>query len=1033
MPTATAITQRQDARRLHHRNAALPQQSEDRSRQNSHHLKREIRIDANRDRRQHHRRDDEPPHTLRRRKLFAQKDEQAGYQQPVIAERIVSPEAIVERRRQQEKRARHHHAQQVWVGEQPENSQREKEQQRARQYGFDPEVLHRFRQQARERLQRHRHQRVQVGQRNRLARADSWNRASAQTATKDTVLILPHTHWEGAVFKTREEYLQIGLPNILKALYLLKKYPDYRFVLDQMCYVRPFIERYPSEVAAFRELLAQGRLQIAGGTDTMHDNNIPSGESIVHQYLLGKTYFREKLGYDVTTGWGLDTFGHNAQMPQILKLAGMKAYWFQRGVAAPDTASEFLWQGIDGTKIPAFWLPIGYSALYDVPGEEGEFNNLLKIRFDSLTPFARGHERVLMAGADVSEPEEKLPIMVEKFNHSTTAPFNVRFALPADFEALAAKRTDRPVIRGDLNPVFQGVYSSRIEVKQAIRNSERLLTTAEKLGVIAGLFDAAPQREALDEAWEPLLFNQTHDLTSGVMVDKVYEDSLQRYAQARSRAEKLIDSSLDTIVKHINTAGNGVPIVVFNSMGWPRSDLAEVDVPFTDAGVRQFALFNPDGKAVPVQFLSVLRNEDGGIRQARIAFIAQTIPAMGFAVYHAVPNAAGPEEPRGQTHNTTRDDRASIENQYYKATFNLWTGEMTSLILKEGNWEALAGAGNVVAREYDGGDFWELYGTLNGGRFTSMKKEILAPRPAYTLWSSDFVGGSGATTSGPVFSEFHVRHPFGKNQFATNVRVYNGLRRIDINTELVNQEEFVRYRAVFPANITDGTLMEEIPFGAIERPPRQEFPAQNWIDYSNGAHGLSLINQGLPGNNVVDGKLMLSLMRSTKLISYGFIGGYEPGVGSDTGLGLGAKYSLNYALVPHTGDWRSAAPWRAGMEFDNPLIVRTAAAHAGDLPAKWGLVELSGEDVVTSALKPGPNGTVVLRVYEAVGRANKGVRAMWGDRISQVHEANLIEDAGESIAAGGNGFTFDLQPYEIKNFTLTLKHLPAASDVAASH
>src|SRR6476469_11095085 len=86
-------------------------------------------------------------------------------------------------------------------------------------------------------------------------------------AQRELVLVVPHTHWEGAVFKTREEYLEIGLPNIEKALYLLEKYPDYRFVLDQMCYVRPFLERYPAEVPAFREFLSQGRLQIAGGTD----------------------------------------------------------------------------------------------------------------------------------------------------------------------------------------------------------------------------------------------------------------------------------------------------------------------------------------------------------------------------------------------------------------------------------------------------------------------------------------------------------------------------------------------------------------------------------------------------------------------------------------------------------------------------------------------------------------------------------------------------------------------------------------------
>jgi len=826
------------------------------------------------------------------------------------------------------------------------------------------------------------------------------------------------------VFKTREEYLEIGLPNILKALYLLNKYPDYRFVLDQMCYVRPFLERYPSEAPAFRKFLAEGRLQIAGGTDTMHDNNMPSGESIVRQYLLGKSYFREKLGYDVTTGWGLDTFGHNGQMPQILKLAGMKSYWFQRGVAAADTPSEFLWEGIDGTRIPAFWLPIGYSALYDVPENEPEFNALLKSRFDSLTPFTRGDTRVLMSGADVSEPEEKLPIMLEKFNRSGNQPFAARFAVPADFEALADKRTDRPVIQGELNPLFQGVYSSRIEVKQAIRDLERLLTTAEKLSVMAGLLGASSQREAIEEAWEPVLFNQTHDLTSGVMVDKVYQDSLERYAHARLLAGNLINGSLDSIVAHADTSGNGNPLVVFNTLAWPRNDEIEVDVPFSEQGVRQFALFNAEGNAVPVQLLSVLRNEDGGIRQAHIAFIARDVPAMGYEVYHAVANVTGQPEASTRLYNTMRDDRGTIENEFYRATFNLWTGEMTSLVLKENDWESLANPGNVVAREYDGGDFWELYGTLNGARFTSMKKEILPPRPAYTQWSSDTVGGSGTASSGAVFSEFHIKHPFGKNQFATRVRVYQGLRRIDISTELVNDEEFVRYRALFPISIQHGTVMEEIPFGAIERPQRQEFPAQNWIDYSDGMHGVSLINEGLPGNNVADGKLMLSLMRSARLISYGFIGGYEPGVGSNTGLGIGGKYTLRYAIVPHVGDWRSAAPWRTGMEFNSPLIAHRAAAHSGVLPAKWGLLEISAGDVVTSALKPGRDGTVVVRVYEAAGKASRGVQANWRAQVSEVNAANLIEDAGERVAAQGDGFAFDLKPYEIKTFKLHLKLPP---------
>ncbi len=160
------------------------------------------------------------------------------------------------------------------------------------------------------------------------------SQTQAPSDKRTTLWIIPHTHWEGAVFKTREAYLQEDLPNILQALYLLRAFPEYRFVLDQAAYVKPFLERYPEEAAEFRSFISQGRLEIVGGNDVMLDVNIPSGESWIRQVLYGKGYFRQALNVDVTTGWALDTFGHHAQMPQLLKLAGYKSYWFQRGVHA---------------------------------------------------------------------------------------------------------------------------------------------------------------------------------------------------------------------------------------------------------------------------------------------------------------------------------------------------------------------------------------------------------------------------------------------------------------------------------------------------------------------------------------------------------------------------------------------------------------------------------------------------------------------------------------------------------------------------
>ena len=116
---------------------------------------------------------------------------------------------------------------------------------------------------------------------------------------------------------------------------------------------------------------------------------------------------------------------------------------------------------------------------------------------------------------------------------------------------------------------------------------------------------------------------------------------------------------------------------------------------------------------------------------ARIGFVAHDVPALGYAVYHVAPaaanrNAGAAQAPLAASGNSDRDDTGTLENEFYKATFNLWTGEMTSLVLKQNGWEALSGPGNVVAREEDRGDFWELYGTLNGSRLTAMQRKYSA-------------------------------------------------------------------------------------------------------------------------------------------------------------------------------------------------------------------------------------------------------------------------------------------------------------------
>jgi alpha-mannosidase len=176
----------------------------------------------------------------------------------------------------------------------------------------------------------------------------------------------------------------------------------------------------------------------------------------------------------------------------------------------------------------------------------------------------------------------------------------------------------------------------------------------------------------------------------------------------------------------------------------------------------------------------------------------------------------------------------------------------------------------------------------------------------------------------------------------------------------------------------------------------------------------------MPGNNVDGGTMMLSLMRSARINSYVFHGGYEPGVSSDSGLALGKRLSLQYALMPHAGDWRAAGSWRAGLEFNNPLIAKTLEAHAGPLPNQWGMLKVSHANAVVSALKPGRDGVAVLRVYEASGKATPGVTVQTAATLTGASESNLIEDSGQTVAIRTNEISFDLRPYEIKTFRLQL-------------
>jgi alpha-mannosidase len=836
---------------------------------------------------------------------------------------------------------------------------------------------------------------------------------------KGTFWVIPHTHWEGAVFKTREEYLAMGLPNILKAMKLLREQPDYHFVLDQVAYVRPFLERFPDQEPNFRKFLAEGRLQLVGALDVMPDVNMPGGETFVRQMQYGKGYYRRKLGVDVTSAWLVDTFGHHAQMPQLLALGGYKSFWFSRGVPRPEHPSEFLWEGIDGTRIPAFFLPHSYGLLYGSPHDLPGFQAFALQRFGMLNANAFGMDRVGLSGVDVSEPEEHLVPLIQSFNKQNDAPFVMRMAVPSEFEAVVAKRPDRPVFKGELNPIFQGTYSSRIELKSWMRTLERKLVTAEKLAALAAWLGSRPDHAALWRAWEPVLFNETHDLSSGVMTDHVYEDTVRSYEFSNRLADELIEKNFQVLAPQVDTQGTGTAILVFNPLGWLRDDIAEVELGFAASDVKSLDLVDDAGAHVSVQVEQPTTYSDGSLKTAHIAFVAKQLPALGYRVFHVIGKSdGGSPKPAPATPTDT------IETDLYVLKVDAATGAITRLHAKELDRDVFSGPANIIARQEDRGDLWELYRGLNGGSKIAMTNRQEVPRSGQAKFSHEYKRDPGKWRIGPVYSEFEVSHPFDTGSFASIVRVYQHLRRIECRTQLVNNEKYVRYQALFPTTLKNSKIVHEIPFGAIERPAGIEFPAQNWVDYSNEKGGMALLNIGLPGNITRDGTLMLSLLRAHTLGAYGFGGGYEPGMSSDSGFQLGQVRTMHYALLPHYGDWKAAGVARSGLEFNHPLLARVVANHPGPLPRRWGFLDVSAPNVVVSDLKPARDGGIVLRLYEAMGVNVEEATVKLNVKLALARVTNLLEDPGPDLTIEKQSMRLPFHPYEIKTVVFHTEPVP---------
>jgi len=839
------------------------------------------------------------------------------------------------------------------------------------------------------------------------------------------IYLVPHTHYDAVWVFTKQDYFHINIELILrKAIELMEK-SDYKFLIEQTSLIEEVERRSPYLFSRIKKFVKDGKVEIANGEYLMADTMIPRGETLVREILLGKMYVKEKFGIDVPVMWAADSFGYNAQLPQIYRKSGYKYFAFRRGVDK-DKPSEFWWQGLDGTRILAHWMPLGYRAGLDLTKLDESFRTLKA---------AAATQHVLMpSGSGVTPPQPETVRTVRKWNRNHKRS-QIKIAKSSDFfEAVEKEAKNLEVREGELysgrySEVFPNCCSSRMWVKQNLRKYENLLLSCEKWAAIAWLLGLPYPDDELRDNWKKILWAAFHDVAPGTGVDEAYNEARDNFTLLQARLPETCNDSLYYISRQIRKRAD---IIVFNHLSWEVTGWVEVELGFDRGQIKSIEGLTTDKESLEIEIMEFTRYADDSLQTAKIGFVA-TVPALGYQTYKILRRK--PRRPAGPK---IRIVGNTIQNQFFKVQVNPSNGLIH--IFQDGEWLA---RGNELVLEEETGDLYyhhqHLEQPLNteGGkgikygafRMKSFKIDKSPLRRVINI-ESDYFALRWPYRLLDKLRPLIWRHSF--LSFSEKIIIYNDIPRIDFITTAYNRHPQVRIRVRFATAIDSPQYQSETQFGVISRPvnqyylkPEEEwvekpsgiYPALNWVDYSDKGRGLTLINKGLPAHEIRDGSIYLTLLRSILMLSSDGVTG--PAIPTPDAQEM-KTYQFEYSLFPHKGGWKQANSFKPAYEFSCNLTGIQISTTKGvrKLPSRTSFIEIKPENLILVALKKGEKADeVILRFFETKGEKTRAVISLF-KKPTSVKIANLLEEEERSIGNRAKKIWLQVKPFEIVTLKL---------------
>lgn len=641
-------------------------------------------------------------------------------------------------------------------------------------------------------------------------------------STAPTFYAIGNSHldleWVWTVEETRRKVART-VGNQLK---LMEDYPEYKYLQSQPWTLEIAKNEYPELYERIKKAVKDGSVIVEGGTWVEPDTNLPSGESLIRQFMFGKKFMKDEFNVDSEIFWLPDSFGMSGSLPQIMKGCGIKYFmnakitWLYNG-GDPFPHSTFMWEGIDGTKVLAhltqeYCTEVTPSKVFEKWQQNPEKEDVT-VR---IYPFGYGDggggaTRVHLEALRRTENLEGHPKMLMETPDKL-------------FKYIEENCDVKKTYVGEMYySAHRGTYTSQAKTKKGNRMAEFALRDAEMWSALMG-YDG---KEQTDKAWKEVLFNQFHDILPGSSLKRVHERAEKSYGEAIAIANTVTENS-------IKTENRDGYITVFNSLGWERNAIVEL----------------PDG------YTSLKDCDTQKIGDKVYAFVK--VPACGCKAF---------ELGNGVCSASEKLNELVLENNLIRAEFND-KGEMISLIDKEINTEFLEQPSNIFRMYKDMPgifDAWDIDSFYENVEVSLDDSEIATE---YT---------------GALISCLCLKKKINKSEIRQKISLKKDSRCIEFETEIDWRETHKLLKVDFNTNIHTNEIISEVQFGYINRPThknrqydadRFEVSQQKWSALAESKRGFAILNDckyGISGNS---SKLSLTLLKA----------GAMPDLNADKGL-----------------------------------------------------------------------------------------------------------------------------------------------------